>query len=130
MIAPRVVGVGVRPRRVGMIAFNREQIDVHQIGRNVMRAPLCAQCLTRMFIVRGEPSTSWMMAYVGRLPVPQLRTPRAISFVKWAYGRETNRAIVRIGARRCIRSWPGVECDGNDRPVNCLARKKLLAGSR
>lgn len=40
-----------------MIALsrNREQFEIHQIGRYVIREPLCAQCRTPMSVVRGEP---------------------------------------------------------------------------
>ena len=57
MIGPGDFGVGGPTRRRGMIAFsdNPEQIDIHQMGRDVKRAPLCAQCRTRMFVVQGEP---------------------------------------------------------------------------
>jgi hypothetical protein len=36
-------------------SHNCEQIDIHQMGRFVKPAPLCAQCRTHMFVVRGEP---------------------------------------------------------------------------
>lgn len=81
-------------------SHNRAQFDNDQIGRYVKGVPLCAQCRTHMFVVRGEPCGSLTDA-----PIADFLSNLICEVVD---GRETNGAIIRIGAWGCIRSRAGV----------------------